>query len=101
MLGAAGQAVAVAHDDARTAVAETVVELLIREAPRERHRDRPSPLARPVEERRLEPVVEDERHALAGCDGQATGDPPDAREQLAVGQRRERLPLRMPLAGRQ
>ena len=79
MRRAVGQRIAVADHDARAAVVEAVVELLVREPPRERHEDGAGPLRRPVEERRLEPVVEHDGDALAGLDAEAAGDALDAR----------------------
>ena len=68
------QRIAVGHRSHRAAVAEAVVELLAGEAPRERHGDRARPLRRPVQQRRLEPVVEHERDALARLDRETAGD---------------------------
>ena len=101
VLGPVGQLIAVAHDDARPTVAEAVVELLVGETPGERHGDRPDPLAGPVEERCLESVVEDERHAVARLDAETAPQAPHAREQLTVRHAGERLQLGVALAGRQ
>ena len=65
MLGPGRQLVAVADDDPRAAVGETEVELLVGDAPRERHEDGACPLSRPVEERGLEAVVEHHRETIA------------------------------------
>ena len=84
---------------AAPAVLDAVGELVLGEPPRERHGDRPGPLARPVEERGLEPVVEDERDAVAGSDGQAAGDRAHPREQVAVRDPGESLELGVTLGG--
>ena len=99
MLRSVGERVPVAYDDPRVAVAEAVVELLVREPPRERHHDRSAPLRSPVEERGLEPVVEDERDTLAPLEREPACDPPHARMQLAVRHAGKRLQLRVALAG--
>ena len=93
------QRVVLAERAHRPAVAEAVVELVPREAPGERHGDRARPLRRPVQERRLEPVVEHERDARARLDVEPAGDPLDARQQLVVGDARERLVPGKALAG--
>ena len=99
MLGAYGQRVVLADDDRGAGVLDAVGELVLGEPPRERHRDRSRPLTRPVEERGLGPVVEDERHAIAGRDGQATGDRAHPREQVAVRDPGEGLELGVTLGG--
>ncbi len=95
-----GERVAVADHEPRPAVVEAVVELLVRDPPRERDEDGAGPLCSPVQERRLEPVVEHDGDPLAGLDAEAAGEPPDAVEQLAVAEARERLELGVALAGR-
>ena len=79
-----GQRIAVADHDARAAVVEAVVELLVRDPPREWDEDGAGPLRCPVEERRFEPVVEHDGDPLAGLDAEAAGEALDAVEQLAV-----------------
>ena len=68
MVRPVGQLVAVADDDPRAAVGETEIELLVGDAPRERHEDGACPLGRPVEERGVEAVVEHHRKTLAGLE---------------------------------
>ena len=101
MLGAVGQRIAVAEHEARVAVVDAVVELVVREPPRERHEDDARPLRGPVEERRLEAVVEHDGEALAGREPEPACDPPHARQQVPVGEPRERLELGMPFGGRE
>ena len=99
VLRTVGQPVAVADHDARAAVAEAIVELRLREPPGERDEDRAGPLRGPVEERGLEPVVEDDGDAFARVEPEPAGDSPHAGEQLAVGEPGKRLQLGMALAG--
>ena len=84
VLGPVGQRIAVANHELGARVADAVVELLLGEPPRERHEDGARPLGRPVEQGRLEPVVEDDRDPVAGLDVEPTGDPRHARQQLVV-----------------
>ena len=99
MLRPVRKRVALAEHDLGPRVADAVVEILLGEAPRKRHADSAHPLAGPVEEHRLEPVVEHERNAVAGLDAEATGDARDPRQQLLVGDAGERLGPRGALAG--
>ena len=71
MLGAVRERVALAQDERRAAVADAVVELGLGEPPRERHEDDAGPLRRPVEERRLDAVVEHDREPLAPLEAEA------------------------------
>ena len=80
-------------------VVDAVRELLLGEAPGEWDADRARPLGRPVEKRRLEPVVEHDGHARAGRNAQPPGDAGNPWEELVVADPGERLALRMPLAG--
>ena len=98
VLVAVRQRVAVAEHDTRAAVLEAVAELLLREPPRERDDHGAAPLRRPVEERGLEPVVEDDGDPLARLDREPAGQPAHAGQELAVGEPGERLELRMALA---
>ena len=84
MLGAVGQRVVLPNDARRARVADAVVELFLGEAPREGDEHRPGPLGSPVEQCRLEPVVEDDGDAVAGLDVEPTGDPRHARQQPVV-----------------
>ncbi len=97
VLGPIRQRVDVPDHDPRAAVCEAVVELRRRQPPREGDEHRAGPLRGPVEERRLEPVVEDDCHPRTGLDAEPARDPPHAVEELAVADAGERLDLRVAL----
>ena len=67
-----------------SAVADAVVDLFLRQPPGQRYDDGSRPLRRPVEERRLDTVVEDHGHVVAFLGAEPAGDPGDPGEQLAV-----------------
>ncbi len=79
MLGSVGQGVVLSNHARRARIADAVVELLLGEAPRERDEHRAGPLGRPVEQGRLEAVVEDDRYSVAGLHLEPACDPRDAR----------------------
>src|SRR5215210_3187577 len=95
------QLVAAAHDDARAAVGEAVVELLLGHAPRKRHENGACPLGGPVQQRGVEAVVEDDGEALARLEAEPARDAPHADEELPVRDSRKGFELRMALAGRE
>ena len=66
--GPVRERVAVANHDLGAGVVDAVRELVLREAPRERDEHGSGPLRRPVEERRLDPVVEDDGDSRSRLD---------------------------------
>ena len=99
VLGPLGQHVAVPDHQLGPRVVDAIGELLVREPPRQGNENRPGPLRGPVEERRVEPIVEDHCHPCPRLGVQPAGKAPDTRKQLAVADTRERLELRIALAG--
>ncbi len=97
--GAVGERIAVANHDLGARVVDAVRELLLREAPREGNEHGPGPLRRPVEERRLDPVVEDDGDPRSLLRPEPAGEARNPRHQLAVADPGECLELRMSLAG--
>ena len=79
---AVGERIAVADHERRPGILDAVGELLLGQPPRERRAHRACPLARPVEQRRLEPVVEDDRDPRARLDPEPAGDPRHLRQQF-------------------
>ena len=75
MLGPVRQRVTVAKDAGGAAVFEAVVELGLRQAPRQRHEHDARPLGRPVEECGLDAVVEDDGQPFAALELEPRGDP--------------------------
>ena len=101
MLGAVRQPVAVADHELCAGIADAVVEFLLGEPPGERDEHGARPLRSPVEQGRLEPVVEDDRDPVAGLGSEPAGDPRYSRQQHVVADPGERLELGVPLAGRE
>ena len=99
MLGAVRERRALPEHDLRAAVLDAVVEIGLGGAPGERDEHRARPLCGPVEERRLDAVVEHGGEPLAALEAEPARDPRRALAQLRVRDAGERLRLRSPLGG--
>ena len=95
MLGPVGEGCVLAKHDARAAVLDAVLEVVLRGPPRERDEDGAAPLRRPVEKGGLDAVVEDGGESLARLEPEAARESRCALAELGLGDAGESLGARL------